>query len=103
LLPCTPSLHGYRWLLGLIHPYVGAVRASRLSARMVERAYRDLETAGYSRTTVRTLHLVLTKAFEEQVGRRLGAHKPRHSDDERRVWHRGTCSPAEPGSRCGRC
>jgi hypothetical protein len=33
--------YNYGWLLGLIYPYVGRVRASRLSARMVERAYRD--------------------------------------------------------------
>jgi hypothetical protein len=51
------------WLFGLIFPYVGGVRASRLSARMVERAYRDLEAVGYSRSTLRTLHLILDKAF----------------------------------------
>ena len=80
------AVYNYRWLLGLIYPYVGGVRASRLSARMVERAYRDLETAGYSRTTLRTLNLVLAKAFDEQTGRRLGARKPRDSDEERPVW-----------------
>jgi len=45
------TVYGYRWLLGLIYPYVGGVRASRLSARMVEHAYRELEGRGYSRTT----------------------------------------------------
>lgn len=80
------TVYGYRWLFGLIYPYVGGVRASRLSARMVERAYRDLERCGYSRTTLRTLNLVLAKAFVEQVGRTLGARKPRASDDERPVW-----------------
>jgi hypothetical protein len=69
-------VYGYRWLLGLIYPYAGGVRASRLSARMVERAYRELEGIGYSRTTLRTLNLVLAKAFVEQVGRTLGARKP---------------------------
>jgi integrase len=29
---------------------------------------------------------VLAKAFEEQTGRRLGAHKPRESDQQRPVW-----------------
>jgi hypothetical protein len=58
------TVYGYRWLLGLIYPYVGAVRASRLSARMVERAYRELEGRGYSRTTLRTLNLVLVGAHE---------------------------------------
>jgi integrase len=78
--------YNYTWLLNLIYPYVGRVRASRLSARMVENAYRDLEAAGYSRTSLRTLDLVLSKAFEEQLGRRLGTRKPRESDDERLVW-----------------
>jgi integrase len=80
------TVYNYRWLLGLIYPHVGGVRASRLSARMVERAYRDLEAAGYSRTTLRTLNLVLMKAFVEQTGRDLHVRKPRESDDERRVW-----------------
>ncbi|GIM90070.1 hypothetical protein [Paractinoplanes toevensis] len=80
------TVYGYRWLFGLIYPYVGGVRASRLSARMVERAYRELEGCGYSRTTLRTLNLVLAKAFAEQVGRTLGARKPRESDNERPVW-----------------
>lgn len=80
------TVYNYRWLLGLIYPHVGRVRASRLSARMVERAYRDLEAAGYSRTTLRTLNLVLVKAFDEQTGRSLGMRKPRESDDERQVW-----------------
>jgi integrase len=80
------TLYNYAWLLGLIYPYVGKVRASRLSTRMVERAYRELEASGYCRTTVRTLDLVLVKAFEEQTGRTLGAHKPRESDEQRPVW-----------------
>jgi integrase len=80
------TLYNYTWLLSLLYPYVGAVRASRLSARMIERAYRELEAAGYSRTTLRTLDLVLAKAFGEQTGRTLGAHKPRESDDVRPVW-----------------
>jgi integrase len=78
--------YNYMWLLNLIYPYVGRVRASRLSARMVENAYRDLEAAGYSRTSLRTLDLVLCKACEEQLGRRLGTRKPRESDEERLVW-----------------
>ncbi|MER7004743.1 site-specific integrase [Dactylosporangium sp. NPDC000555] len=53
---------------------------------MTERAYLQLETAGYSRTTLRTLHLVLAKAFGEQTGRTLNAHKPRETDDLRPVW-----------------
>ena len=80
------TVYGYRWLLGLIYPYVGGARASRLSARMVERVYRELEGCGYSRTTLRTLNLVLAKTFVEQVGRTLGARKPRESDDVRPVW-----------------
>jgi hypothetical protein len=80
------TVYGYRWLLGLIYPYVGWVRASRLSARMVERAYRQLEGRGYSLTTLRTLNVVLAKAFVEHVGRTLGARKPCESDDERPVW-----------------
>ncbi|MBL7261586.1 site-specific integrase [Actinoplanes sp. LDG1-01] len=80
------TVYGYRWLFGLIYPYVGGVRAGRLSARMVERAYRELEGCGYSRTTLRTLNLVLSKAFVEQVGRTLGARMPRESDKERPVW-----------------
>ena len=44
---------------------LGSVRASRLSVRMVERAYRDLEAAGYSRTALRILHVILAEAFEE--------------------------------------
>jgi integrase len=80
------TVYGYRWLLGLIYPYVGSVRAGRLSARMVERAYRELEGAGNSRTSLRTLNLVLAKAFAEQVGRTLGARKLRESDELRPVW-----------------
>jgi membrane-bound lytic murein transglycosylase MltF len=38
---------------------------------MVERAYGDLEASGYSRTTIRTLDLVLAKAFAEQLGIKL--------------------------------
>jgi integrase len=80
------TLYNYAWLLSLIYPHLGAVRASRLSARMTERAYRELEAAGYSRTTLRTLNLVLAKAFGEQTGRTLGACKPRESDEVRPVW-----------------
>jgi len=80
------TLYNYAWLLGLVYPYIGKVRASRLSARMTERAYRDLEQAGYSRSTLRTLDLVLAKAFAAQTGRTLGAHKPRESDKVRPVW-----------------
>jgi hypothetical protein len=80
------TLYNYTWLLGLVYPYIGKVRASRLSARMAERAYRDLEAAGYSRSTLRTLDLVLAKAFAAQTGRALGAHKPRESDEVRPVW-----------------
>jgi integrase len=80
------TLYNYAWLLGLVYPYLGGVCASRLSARMTERAYRDLEAAGYSRTTLRTLDLVLGKAFGEQTGRTLGVCKPRESDDVRPVW-----------------
>ncbi|MEU4563625.1 site-specific integrase [Actinoplanes sp. NPDC023936] len=58
----------------------------RSSARMVERAYQQLETDGYSRTTLRTLNLVLRKAFGEQTGRNLGLRKPLESDEERQVW-----------------
>ena len=39
-----------------------------------------------ARSTLRTLNLVLAKAFVEQTGRTLGANKPRESDDERPVW-----------------
>jgi hypothetical protein len=50
------TVYGYWWVLGLIYPYVGSVRASRLSARMVERAYRELEGCGYSCTCQRFLN-----------------------------------------------
>ncbi|MEU4692293.1 hypothetical protein [Actinoplanes sp. NPDC023714] len=50
---------------------------------MVERAYGELETGGYSRTTIRTLDLVLAKAFAEQLGITLGVRKPRETDEER--------------------
>jgi integrase len=80
------TLYNYAWLLGLLYPYIGKVRACRLSARMTERVYRDLEAAGYSRSTLRTLDLVLTKAFAAQIGRTLGTHKPRESDEVRPVW-----------------
>jgi len=80
------TLYSYAWLLSLIYPYLGRVRVSRLSARMTECAYRHLEAAGYSRSTLRTLDLVLAKAFGEQTGRTLGARKPRESDDVRPVW-----------------
>jgi integrase len=80
------TFYNYTWLFGLIYPHVGGVRASRLSARMVERAYREREAAGYSRTTLRTLHIIVAKAFEEQIGRTLGARKPRESDEERPIW-----------------
>jgi integrase len=53
---------------------------------MAEGAYRQLEAAGYSRTTLRTLDLVLAKAFVEQTGRTLGVHRPRESDEPRPVW-----------------
>lgn len=53
---------------------------------MIERAYRDLELAGYSRSTLRTLDLVLGNAFGEQTGRTVGARKPRESDEVRPVW-----------------
>jgi hypothetical protein len=56
------TVYGYTWLLSLVYPYVGRVRASRLSAWMVERAYRDLEAAGYSRNTLRTLDVVFAKS-----------------------------------------
>jgi integrase len=78
--------YGYAWLFGLIYPYLGRVRVSRLSARMAEQVYRELEAAGYSRTTLRTLDLVLANAFAEHTGRTLDAHKPRESDDIRPVW-----------------
>ena len=34
------TLYCYTWLLSLLYPFVGQVRSSRLSARMVEHAYR---------------------------------------------------------------
>jgi integrase len=80
------TLYCYNWLLGLVYPYVGRVRASRLSTRMVEHAYRQLEAAGYSRTSLRTLDLVLSKAIGEQTGRTLGTRKPRQPDDVHAVW-----------------
>jgi hypothetical protein len=80
------ALTTYRRLCRQLYPHVGGVRASRLSARIVERAYRDLEPAGYSRTTLRTLNLVLVKAFDEQAGRSPGVRKPRESDDAQQVW-----------------
>jgi hypothetical protein len=74
------TVYNCRWLLGLIYPHVGGVRASRLSSRMIQRGYHDLEAAGYSRTTLRRLNLVLVKAFDEQAGRSLGQHRmPRRS------------------------
>jgi hypothetical protein len=66
------TLYNFTWLLGLLSPFVGRVPACRLSARMIERAYRELEAAGYSRTTLRTLDLVLSKAFGEHTGPYLG-------------------------------
>src|SRR5947208_244778 len=80
------TLYNYGWLLSLIYPYVGAVGALQLSARMIERAYQNLEAAGYSRSMLRTLALVLAKAFGEQTGWTLGARKPRESDEVRPVW-----------------
>jgi hypothetical protein len=80
------TVYNYGWLLWLVYPYVGRTRASRLSARMVEGAYRQLEAAGYSRTTLQTLDLVLAKAFLEQTGRTWGVHRPRDSDELRPVW-----------------
>lgn len=80
------TLHNYRWLLGLIYPFVGRLRASRLTARTVERAYRDLESSGISRTTLRTLDLVLFKAYVEQTGHQLKTRKPRPADELRPVW-----------------
>ena len=80
------TLYCYAWLLSLIYPYVGRVRASRLKAAMIESVYSELEAAGYSRSTLRTLDLVLAKAFGEQTGRTLGARKPREPDDVRPVW-----------------
>jgi hypothetical protein len=80
------TLYNYTWLLSLIYPYVGRLRASRLTARAVQRVYRNLETAGYSRSTLRTLDLVLSKAFGEQTGLTLGTRRPRDSDAPRTVW-----------------
>lgn len=62
------TVYNYRCLLNLIYPYGGRVRASRLSARMVERAYRQLQSAGYSKTTLRTLHLVLRRSTNKPAG-----------------------------------
>jgi DNA-binding transcriptional MocR family regulator len=42
---------------------------------MVERAYRELEGRGYSRTTLRTLSLTSAKAFVEQTGRTSAARE----------------------------
>jgi hypothetical protein len=103
------TLYNYTWLLGLIYPYVGRVRASRLSARMVEGAYRDLDASGYSRTTLRTLDLVLAKAFGDLAGRTLGARQPRETDDVRRYgrWLRPAASASSSEVigciRCGGC
>jgi integrase len=80
------TVHNYRWLLGLIYPFVGGLRASRLTARTVERAYGDLESSGISRTTLRTLDLVLSKAYVEQTGHRLKTRKPRPADELHPVW-----------------
>jgi integrase len=80
------TVFNYGWLLRLIYPHIGRVRASRLSARMVERAYRELEATGYARSTLRTLDLVLAKAFGEQTGRSIGARKPCESAERRPVW-----------------
>jgi hypothetical protein len=47
---------------------------------------RELEDAGYSRSTLQALDLVLAGAFGEQTGRALSVWKPRESDDVRPVW-----------------
>ena len=76
---------------------------------MTERAYRDLEQAGYSRSTLRTLDLVLAKAFAAQTGRTLGAHRPREATrcDRCGPWSRLGASSITSrviGSiRCGGC
>ncbi|WP_020521679.1 tyrosine-type recombinase/integrase [Catelliglobosispora koreensis] len=80
------TVYNYRWLLELTYPYIGGKRASALTGRKAESVYKKLEELGYSRTTLRTLDLVLTKAFGDETGRDLGARKPRPSDDERLVW-----------------
>lgn len=61
---------------------------------MVERAYRELEIAGYSRTTLRTLHLVLAKAFEEQVDRTLNENALDPTAFERIIHRVRTAMPS---------
>lgn len=80
------TLYGYGWLLELTYPHIGCLRASTLTGRIVGRMYQRLEASGYSRTTLRTLDLVLTKAFGEETGRTLNAPKPRPADDEHPIW-----------------
>lgn len=80
------TIYSYKWLLQLTYPYIGSLRASTLTGRIASRMYSELEASGYSRTTLRTLDLVLTKAFGEETGRTLGARKPRPSDVVHPVW-----------------
>jgi hypothetical protein len=83
------TVSNYRWLLGLVYPYIGDIRASALTGRVAGRMYGQLEAAAYSRTTLRTLDLVLTKAFGEETGRRLSVRKPRPSDVAHPIWTLG--------------
>jgi hypothetical protein len=65
---------------------------SEVDPRMVERAYRDLETAGYSRSTLRTLHLILD--VDTLRGLSGGATVSGRVRD--------TCSPVERADTCDR-
>jgi len=80
------TFYNYSYALGLACRHVGDTRVTRLSRQMVERMYRDLETEGYSRTTVRTMGRVFAKALLEEAGIELGARKPRLTDRLRPVW-----------------
>jgi hypothetical protein len=80
------TISSYGWLLGLVYPYVGRVRASRLSARMeTERAYQQLEVAGYSRTTLRTRVVVVATVCDNPpsedrrtaIRARYAGHRPK--------------------------
>ncbi|HCT75302.1 MAG TPA: site-specific integrase [Micromonosporaceae bacterium] len=80
------TVYGYGWLFQLTYPYIGCLRASTLTGRIAGRMYDVLERQGLSRITLRTLDLVLTKAFGEETGRTLNAPTPRPSDVEHPMW-----------------
>lgn len=59
------TLKSYRGSVVRLHPIIGHFPATKLTARLIEDAYRELKQLGYSHGTIMLAHRVLSVAYRD--------------------------------------